>query len=240
MHYIDRYPIVVTAEMVPCRDFWVRHLGFTVFFENDWFVYLQADGASMGFMLPDHPSTPPGPEAYEAGISMELEVLDAAAALAEVEATGLVPDYPLTVEPYGQRRFRLARSVRSVDQCHRAGGTLMAGALKITPYRDYFGLALAEELADDVCVVFPAFERRAFLRQIAAEIEPLGLKGRVALIAAALREYLPGSYPRALEILVAIFGPENPGVSGAFTFGRRLMPVGSFIERTVSSISIYR
>ena len=58
-------------------------------------------------MTPDHPSAPPGPEPYEAGISMELEVEDAAAALAEIRSTGKQPDYPLSDEAFGQRRFSL-------------------------------------------------------------------------------------------------------------------------------------
>lgn len=109
MRFKDRYPIIVTAEKQACRDFWVRHLGFAIAFENDWFVYLVADDASatMAFMTPDHPSSPPGPEAYSAGISMELEVEDATSALADVRATGIEPDYPLTDEPFGQRRFSL-------------------------------------------------------------------------------------------------------------------------------------
>ena len=105
MKYVDRYPIIVTDTFTACRDFWSRHLGFAVVFENDWFVYMQADGASIAFMSPAHPSYPPGPEAYVAGTSMELEVSDAAAALAEVVASGKQPDYPLTDEPFGQRRF---------------------------------------------------------------------------------------------------------------------------------------
>ena len=107
MQFTDRYPIVVTQEVMACRDFWVRHLGFEVVFENGWFCYLAANGASVGFMSPDHPSAPPGPEPYEAGISFELEVADATAALAEVRATGREPDYPLTGEAFGQRRFSL-------------------------------------------------------------------------------------------------------------------------------------
>jgi catechol 2,3-dioxygenase-like lactoylglutathione lyase family enzyme len=107
MQYLDHYPIIVTADIAACRDFWVRHLGFAAIFENDWFVYLQAPGASVAFMTPDHPSAPPGPEPYEAGISMELEVADAAAALEELRATGRDPDYPLTDEAFGQRRFSL-------------------------------------------------------------------------------------------------------------------------------------
>ena len=109
MRFKDRYPIVVTEKKDACRDFWTRHLGFVIAFENDWFVYLVADDASatVAFMTPDHPSSPPGPEAYAAGISMELEVEDAAAALDEVRATGKTPDYPLTDESFGQRRFSL-------------------------------------------------------------------------------------------------------------------------------------
>ncbi len=107
MQFVDRYPIVVTPEFAACRDFWVRHLSFQVAFENDWFAFLQADGASIAFMSPSHPSWPPGPETYHAGTSMELEVRDAAAALSELRATGLEPAYPLTDEPFGQRRFSL-------------------------------------------------------------------------------------------------------------------------------------
>jgi len=107
MQFVDRYPIVVTESFLACRDFWSRHLSFVVVFENEWFVYMQADGASIAFMAPSHPSYPPGPEAYSAGTSMELEVKDAVAALAEVRASGKEPDYPLTDEEFGQRRFSL-------------------------------------------------------------------------------------------------------------------------------------
>ena len=105
MQFIDRYPIIVTDRLAECRDFWVAHLGFSVVFENKWFIYLQADGASIAFMSPSHPSSPPGPEPYVAGISMELEVADAAAALSQLRESGREPDYPLTDEVFGQRRF---------------------------------------------------------------------------------------------------------------------------------------
>jgi hypothetical protein len=105
MQFVDRYPIIVTERFLACRDFWTRHLSFAVVFENEWFVYMQANGASIAFMSPDHPSSPPGPERYSAGISMELEVADAAAAHEEFVGTGAAPDYPLTDESFGQRRF---------------------------------------------------------------------------------------------------------------------------------------
>jgi catechol 2,3-dioxygenase-like lactoylglutathione lyase family enzyme len=107
MQFIDRYPAIVTNAHTQCRDFWVSHLGFSVVFENEWFAYLraQAGSASIAFMSPAHPSAPPGPEPFEAGMSMELEVADADAALAELRASGRNPDYPLTEEAFGQRRF---------------------------------------------------------------------------------------------------------------------------------------
>lgn len=105
MRFVDRYPIIVTEELAACRDFWSR-LGFEVVFEASWFVYLQADGASLAFMHPDHPSSPPGPEAFSGkGACLELQVEDAAAALDEAQAAGLAVGYPLTREPFGQLRF---------------------------------------------------------------------------------------------------------------------------------------
>ncbi len=41
MHFVDRYPIIVTPRLGECRDFWVG-LKFEVFFEAIWFVLLQA------------------------------------------------------------------------------------------------------------------------------------------------------------------------------------------------------
>ena len=110
MQFKDRYPIFVTAAMRDCRDFWIRHFGFVVIFENEWFSYLQAPdaSASIGFLTPDHPSSPPGADPYAGGVSLELEVENATAALAELRATGREPEYPLTDEPFGQRRFGLS------------------------------------------------------------------------------------------------------------------------------------
>ena len=108
MRYTDRYPIVVTPRKNECRDFWCRHLGFEPGFDSQWYTWLtSADGsASIAFMTPDHPSSPPGPQAFSGkGLCFELQVEDADAAHAAVTATGLRVEYPLTTEPFGQRRF---------------------------------------------------------------------------------------------------------------------------------------
>lgn len=106
MRFVDRYPIFVTPKLVECRDFWADRLGFSVVFEAAWFVLLQAEGASLAFMTPDHPSAPPGPETFAGpGMCFELQVEDARAALAEAVTRGLQVTLPLTDEPFGQRRF---------------------------------------------------------------------------------------------------------------------------------------
>jgi 3-methyladenine DNA glycosylase AlkC len=107
----------------------------------------------------------------------------------------------------------------------------MAAKKPLTPYKEYFGLKLAERLSTDIVTVRPAFDREAFLADIAPKIGPLELKARVALLAEGLRAHLPRNYPGALKVLLKILGPENPGVSGAFNFGSRFMPVALFVER---------
>ena len=118
MQFVDRYPIIVTADFTACRDFWAKHLSFAVIFENEWFVYMQAEGASIAFMSPDHPSSPPGPEPYTAGISMELEVADAPEGVKGDSAnnnyksvtmtTGLVVQAPLFIKTGERLRINTA------------------------------------------------------------------------------------------------------------------------------------
>lgn len=108
MHFVDRYPIIITEQMKACRDFYVAHLGFRPSFEATWFSLLSAsDGsASIAFMTPDHPSAPPGPEAFSGkGMCIEFQVEDARRAFEAFTANGLEVTYPLTDEPFGQRRF---------------------------------------------------------------------------------------------------------------------------------------
>ncbi|MBA8821567.1 VOC family protein [Ochrobactrum sp. GPK 3] len=108
MRFSDRYPIIVTAKKDEARDFWLKYLQFDVTFDSQWFCLLVAENgsASIAFMTPDHPSSPPGPESFTGtGLCFEMEVADATAAHAELIARGLPVTYPLTNEPFGQRRF---------------------------------------------------------------------------------------------------------------------------------------
>lgn len=108
MRLLTNYPIIVTAQKNESRSFWERHLGFRAVFDSTWFTLMTdaGTGASIAFMTPDHPSAPPGPSTFTGhGMCFELEVDDAARAHSELTARGLTVAYPLTDEPFGQRRF---------------------------------------------------------------------------------------------------------------------------------------
>ena len=109
MQIVDAYPVIVTPAIRECRDFYVRWFAFEVAFEASWFVLMTSGGEHsilVAFMHPDHPSSPPSPGAFQGdGSFLTLQVGDATAEYERVVGAGLRCDLPLTVEPWGQRRF---------------------------------------------------------------------------------------------------------------------------------------
>ncbi len=105
------YPIIVTPDLVPCRDFYTRWFGFEVVFEANWFVLLGTSGdvaANIAFMHPDHPSAPPGPETFNGkGMCLEFQVADANVEHERFIRDGAALGLALVDEPFGQRRFGL-------------------------------------------------------------------------------------------------------------------------------------
>lgn len=108
----DLYPLITTPRIAEVSDFYVSHFDFQVVFEASWFLYLvgpsddDSRGATLAFMHPDHPSNPPGPESFNGlGMILTLEVGDAASDFERLQARGAPVVYPLTDEPWGQRRF---------------------------------------------------------------------------------------------------------------------------------------
>lgn len=109
MRLADCYTVIVTPKFHECRDFYAQWFGFTPVFEASWFYYLESQGDhgyGIAFMSPDHPSEPPGPEAFSGkGAFVTLAVEDAAAEYERLRAAGLEMAYELRDEPWGQRRF---------------------------------------------------------------------------------------------------------------------------------------
>lgn len=96
-------------------------------------------------------------------------------------------------------------------------------------FKDYFDKKLAQRLATLIVDVYPKFDQRGFVTQVAKQLKPLELKDRVAVMAEGLRDFLPDAYPEALEILVQVLGPENPDEGGMFVHGFQLMPIEHFV-----------
>ena len=97
--------------------------------------------------------------------------------------------------------------------------------------KDYFGVELAHHLSSLINPNFPTFPSDSFVHSVEDRINPLELKGRVAVIAEELRNTLPSDYLEALNILLKILGPENETEQGMFTNGYFLMPIAHFVEK---------
>jgi catechol 2,3-dioxygenase-like lactoylglutathione lyase family enzyme len=110
----DFYPIIVTDKLFECRDFYAKWLGMQVGFQSSWFVWLQSAESDLGgranlaFMHPSHPSSPPGPEAFDGnGVLLTFQVANARQSYEAFVAGGAHIAYALHDEPFGQRRFGL-------------------------------------------------------------------------------------------------------------------------------------
>lgn len=97
-------------------------------------------------------------------------------------------------------------------------------------FKDYYDRAMAERLARDLTAVYPPFPATDFINQITPLLPPLELKARVAVFTKALRQHLPDDYPQAIEILLALLGPELTFEQGMFNDSWFLMPIAHFVE----------
>ena len=94
MELAAAYPVVVTAKLGECRDFYVERLGFGIVFEASWFVYLVAAGEGSprdrlhGARASVAAARPRGVRRATA-ILLTLQVEDAAAEYERLTANGL-------------------------------------------------------------------------------------------------------------------------------------------------------
>lgn len=95
----------------------------------------------------------------------------------------------------------------------------------------WFGENLAELLAGKIVEVHPDFDSAAYIKTIKRECAPLGYSKRIELHADVLRNLLPPSFSRAIQILTAILGEENPHETGMFKNYYWVMPIGKFVEK---------
>ncbi len=97
--------------------------------------------------------------------------------------------------------------------------------------KDMIDRQLAEQIADRIAVVHPAFDRDGFVTAVMAELEGLELKQRFAWIADKLRAFLPAHYPTALGVLLQILDEDGGLFEPIEDAGFRLLPIPTFVYR---------
>lgn len=104
----------------------------------------------------------------------------------------------------------------------------ITGRISIT---EAFDEDLAILLGNKISTVYKEFDAKGFVRDTKKQVVGKSYTQRVEVIADLLKQYLPEKYPKALEILLQILGPENQEETGMFTNFYWLMPVGKFVEK---------
>jgi uncharacterized glyoxalase superfamily protein PhnB len=107
----DFYPVFVLRDLRPVVAFYRQWFGFDVAFESTWFTVLTTPGEAprtIAFLTEDWPEKPKPPRLLPfsgAGSYLTLEVKDVAVLYEAATKAKLAISYPLTDEPWGQRRF---------------------------------------------------------------------------------------------------------------------------------------
>ncbi len=99
-----------------------------------------------------------------------------------------------------------------------------------TPLKHYFDEKMANGLADRLKTAYPGLDQKGFVQQVLNGLEALELKARVAHIAVAYRDFLPESYPKALDLLLATLEAPLTDDRDLTNSGFQFWPVAHFIE----------
>ena len=104
------YPVLMTTRLAATRDFYVRHFGFTVTFEADWYVSLKLPdhprAYELGIVEYQHPTVPESSRHPVRGLILNFEVEDVDAEYARlITGAGLPLQRELRSEDFGQRHF---------------------------------------------------------------------------------------------------------------------------------------
>lgn len=100
------YPVLMVDDVAGAARFYREHLGFETTFEADWYVSLRFDGGELAVLDRAHETIPDGFRMPVAGLLLNIEVDDAAAAHSRlVGEAGLTERLTLRDEDFGQRHF---------------------------------------------------------------------------------------------------------------------------------------
>ena len=102
------FPVFIVQNLDAAKTFYLNHFGFSVAFENDWYLHLISESSiQVGFLLPDQPTQPVEfQQLYSGnGVIFSMEVDDADSAYAEAKQRSLDVVLELRSEDWGQRHF---------------------------------------------------------------------------------------------------------------------------------------
>ena len=102
---------IITAKLKESKEFYTKVLGFTVTFENDFFLLIESpDGEGrLSFLLPNHPTQQPifKPAFNGKGAYITLEVEDADAEYKRIKELGTPIEIEIRDEVWGDRHFAI-------------------------------------------------------------------------------------------------------------------------------------
>lgn len=102
---------IITKKLSETKEFYTGKLGFTVIFENEFYLLLQTPGGSdqISFLVPDHPTQRPVFQSAFAGkgVYLTIEVENADTEYKRVKALGIPIEIELRNEEWGDRHFAI-------------------------------------------------------------------------------------------------------------------------------------
>ena len=103
---------IVTPKLAESKTFYTTVLGFSVVFENDFYLLMQAPdkGAEISFLQPNHPSQQPlfHQEFNGKGVYLTIEVDDVDRVYSAIKKKGVTIRIDLRDEPWGDRHFAIS------------------------------------------------------------------------------------------------------------------------------------
>ncbi len=102
---------IITPKLAETKSFYTTVLGFSVTFENEFYLLLQApeSGGEISFLKPKHLSQQPlfHKEFNGSGMYLTIEVEDVDKVYKEIEAKSIPIKIDLRDEPWGDRHFAI-------------------------------------------------------------------------------------------------------------------------------------
>ncbi len=101
------YNGIVTSKLQESKEFYTKNLGFSIKFENEWFVLLDWDGRELAFMFPDleFQNQIFRGEFGGKGLWLTVEVDDVEAEYERIQNLGILIVVELRQEDWGEKHF---------------------------------------------------------------------------------------------------------------------------------------